>query len=98
MNTLIEYLGCGNITSVNRGTIDFKVTKFSSIRDTIIPFFEKYPLQSSKNSPDATGGWTCFAGNFLYFSEVVKLVDNKAHLTEKGLDRIRIIKNKINTD
>jgi len=49
MNSLIEYLGCGNITSMNRGTIDFKVTKFSSIRDTIIPFFEKYPLQGSKN-------------------------------------------------
>lgn len=28
MNSLIEYLGCGNITSVNRGTIDFKITKF----------------------------------------------------------------------
>lgn len=86
MNSLIEYLGCGNITSVNRGTIDLKVTEFSSIRDTIIPFFEKYPLQTSKNR------------NFLYFSEVVKLVDNKAHLTEKGLNQIRIIKNKINTD
>jgi hypothetical protein len=84
MNSLIEYLGCGNITSVIRGTIDFKVTKFSSIRDTIIPFFEKYPLQSSKNK------------NFLYFSEVVKLVDNKIHLTEQGLNRIRMIK--INTD
>jgi len=86
MSSLIEYLGCGYMTSVNRGTIDFKVTKFSSIRDTIIPFFEKYPLQTSKNS------------NFLSFSEVAKLMDNKAHLTEKGLDQIRIIKNKINTD
>jgi len=86
MNSLIEYLGCGFITSINRGTIDFKVAKFSSIRDTIIPFFEKYPLQSSKNI------------NFLSFSEVVKLMDNKAHLTEKGLNQIRIIKNKINTD
>lgn len=86
MNSLIEYLGSGFITSVNRGTIDFKITKFSSIRDIIIPLFEKYPLQSSKNT------------KFLYFSEVVKLVDNKAHLTEKGLNRIRIIKNKINTD
>jgi hypothetical protein len=49
MSSMIEYLGCGFITSVDRGTIDFKVAKFSSIRDIIIPFFEKYPLQSSKN-------------------------------------------------
>ena len=41
MNSLIEYLGCGNITAVNRGTIDFKVSKFSSIRDNIIPLLEK---------------------------------------------------------
>jgi hypothetical protein len=86
MSSLIEYLGCEHITSVNRGTIDFKVTKFSSIRDTIIPFFDKYPLQTSKNR------------YFLYFNEVAKLMDNKAHLTEKGLDQIRIIKNKRNTD
>jgi len=83
---MVEYLGCGSITSVDRGTIDFKVTKFSSIRDIIIPFFEKYPLQSSKNR------------NFLSFCEVARLVDNKAHLTEKGLDPIRIIKNKTNKD
>jgi len=86
MSSMIEYLGCGYITSVDRGTIDFKVAKFSSIRDIIIPFFEKYPLQSSKNI------------NFVSFCEVARLVDNKAHLTEKGLDQIRIIKNKTNTD
>jgi len=49
-------------------------------------FLKKYPLQSSKNI------------NFLSFCEVARLVDNKAHLTEKGLDQIRIIKNKTNTD
>ena len=86
ISSMVEYLGCGSITSVDRGTIDFKVTKFSSIRDIIIPFFEKYPLQSSKNR------------NFLSFCEVARLVDNKAHLTEKGLDPIRIIKNKTNKD
>ena len=86
MNSLIKYLGCGYITSVNRGTISFKVTKFSNIRDNIIPLFEKYLLQGSKNK------------DFLYFSEVVKLVHNKAHLTKQGLNLIRIIKNKMNTN
>ena len=85
MNSLIEYLGCGNISAVDRGTIDFKVSKFSSIRDNIIPFFKKYPLQSSKNR------------DFLHFCEVVDLVHNKAHLTKQGLDQIRVIKNKMNT-
>lgn len=84
MNSLVEYLGCGNITGVDRGTISFKVSKFSSIRDNVIPLFEKCSLQGSKYK------------DFLSFCQVVKLVDNKAHLTEKGLDQIRVIQNKMN--
>ena len=49
MKSFIEYLGCCNNSLDSRGTIDFKVTKFSSIKEVIIPFFEKYPLQGSKN-------------------------------------------------
>ena len=37
MKSLIEYLGCGNV-SINRNTVDFKVTKFSYLNDIIIPF------------------------------------------------------------
>ena len=86
MSSLIEYLGCGHITSVNRGTIDFKVTKFSSIRDTIIPFFNEYPLQGNKNL------------DFSDFCEVVTLMENKSHLTKEGLDKIKIIHNRMNTN
>jgi hypothetical protein len=84
MKSLIEHLGCGYTSLVNRGTIDFKVSKFSSIRDIIIPFFFKYPLQGSKNL------------DFLAFSEVIRLMDNKAHLTKEGLNQVRIIKNGMN--
>jgi hypothetical protein len=86
MNSLIEYLGCGNTSLDNRGRIDFKVTNFSSIRDIIIPLFDKYPLQGSKNR------------DFSDFCEVVRLMDNKAHLTKEGLDQIRIIQNRMNTN
>ena len=86
MSSMIEYLGCGFITSVDRGTIDIKVTKFSSIRDTIIPFFKEYPLQGNKNL------------DFSDFSEVVTLMENKSHLTKEGLDKIKIIHNRMNTN
>uniref|UniRef100_UPI0030E2826D hypothetical protein n=1 Tax=Ophiocordyceps sobolifera TaxID=94213 RepID=UPI0030E2826D len=89
MKSLIEYLGCGNISLDNRGrgTINFKVTKFSNIRDIIIPFFDKYPLQGNKNL------------DFSSFSQVslrTKLMENKAHLTKEGLDQIRKIKEGMN--
>jgi len=38
IKSLIEYLGCGYTSLDSRGTIDFKVAKFSSIKDIIIPF------------------------------------------------------------
>ena len=86
IKSLIEYLGCGNTSLDSRGTIDFKVTNFSSIRDTIIPFFKEYPLQGNKNL------------DFSDFSEVVTLMENKSHLTKEGLDKIKIIHNRMNTN
>lgn len=49
IKSLIEYLGCGNTSLDPRGTIDFKVTNFSSIKDIIVPFFIKYPLKGNKS-------------------------------------------------
>jgi len=86
MNSLIEYLGCGYTTLENRGTIDFKVTKFSNIKDVIVPFFKKYPLQGVKSL------------DFGSFCKAVDIVANKGHLSKEGLDEVRIIKNEMNTN
>jgi hypothetical protein len=86
IKSLIEYLGCGYTTLENRGTIDFKVTKISNIRDVIVPFFNKYPLQGVKSK------------DFADFCKAVDIVSNKAHLSKEGLDQIRIIKNRMNTN
>jgi hypothetical protein len=79
MRSLIEYFGCGNVYK-NRDTVEFKITKFSDLTEKIIPFFEKYPIQGAK-----------FV-DYLDFVKVIKLIQNKAHLTEEGLDQIRKIK------
>nr|QIJ45925.1 hypothetical protein [Calonectria ilicicola]QIJ45966.1 hypothetical protein [Calonectria ilicicola] len=86
IKSLIEYLGCGNTSLDSRGTIDFRVTKFSSIKDIIIPFFTKYPLKGNKNL-DLTD-----------FSEITRLMENKSHLTLEGLNKIKQIRNKMNTN
>ncbi|KAI0186605.1 hypothetical protein F4808DRAFT_469381 [Astrocystis sublimbata] len=65
---------CGYTTLDDRGTIDFKVTNFSSIKDIIIPFFNQY----------------CF--------KVVSLMYYKKHLTQEGLDEIKKIRDKMNTN
>lgn len=82
---LIEYLGCGYTTLENRGTIDFKVTKISDIRDVIVPFFNKYPLKGVKSKD-----FSDFCKVFLADPDMgrqgkraelaVDIVGNKAHL------------------
>jgi len=86
IKSLIEYLGCGNTSLDPRGTIDFKVTNFSNIKDIIIPFFIKYPLKGNKSL------------DFTDFCEVVRLMENKSHLTKEGLDKIKKIRNGMNTN
>ena len=70
----------------DRGTIDFKVSNFSSIKDIIIPFFNKYCLYGNKFL------------DFADFSKVVSLMENKKHLTQEGLDEIKKIRDKMNTN
>lgn len=84
MEKLINYLGCGYISE--RGDIvDFHVTKFEDIIKKIIPFFEKYPILGIKYE------------NFRDFCRVAEIMKNKEHLTLEGLEKIRLIKSKMNT-
>ena len=86
MKSLIEYLGCGNTNLDYTGTINFKVTNFSSIKNIIIPFFAKYHLKGNKNL------------DLSDFSEITRLMVNKSHLTLDGLNKIKQIRNKMNTN
>jgi len=79
MTSLIEYFGCGNIYK-SGVAFDFTVTKIKDLANIIIPFFDKYPLCGVKYQ------------DYLDFVKVLKLMENKSHLTEEGLDQIRKIK------
>jgi hypothetical protein len=50
LKSLVDYFGCGRFSVRQTTTLhgDFVVTKFSDIQGKIIPFFDKYPLQSAK--------------------------------------------------
>jgi hypothetical protein len=69
----------------NRDTGEFIVTKFSSIVDIIIPFFQKYPLLGVK------------ALDFVNFCQVAEIIKIKGHLTKSGLDQIIYIREKMNS-
>lgn len=84
LNTLIDYFGCGRVNKHGKNVKDFVVTKFSDIKNIIIPFFKNYPVMGVKYK------------DFKDWMETAELIDEKKHLTLEGLEKIKIIKNRMN--
>lgn len=87
MKNLIKILNCGNVVirDSNKSIVDFKINKFTFIRNEIIPFFQKYPIQGVKRL------------DYLDWCKVAELMQNKVHLTKEGIDEIKKIKSRMNT-
>jgi len=80
-----QIFGCGSINIVEKsGIVSFSVRNYSDITDKIIPFFEEYNIQGVK------------AKDFNDFKEVSILMKSKLHLTKEGLDKILLIKSRMN--
>lgn len=87
LNYFIKYLGCGTveIPSTRLDSCKFVVYKFSDITEKIIPFFKFYPLRTVKLL------------NFNDFLEVSSLMREGSHLTLEGLEKIKTIKEGMNS-
>jgi hypothetical protein len=93
MDSLNNFFGCGIMKSNSRySSLYFVVTKFTDITYKIIPgarlatgaFFDKYLLQSVKYL------------DYADLCKVVEIMKVKEHLTLKGLEQVRKIKDGIN--
>lgn len=85
MKSLIDYFGCGQYqVRLGKSAGDFIVSRFSDIRDKIIPFFDTYPLQGVKSL------------NFGDFRLAADIINVKGHLTKDGLDEISFLKGRMN--
>lgn len=87
MDSLIPFFGCGYIKE--KATPQFKwlvfaVTRFSDIKDKIIPFFRTNNIIDVKSQ------------DFEDWCKVAELIDRKKHLTEEGLKEIYNIKSGMN--
>jgi NADH:ubiquinone oxidoreductase subunit K len=79
------YLNCGKINKYkNRDVCELVVSRIDDIVMKIIPFFEKYPIKGSKYN------------NYIYFKEAAFIINNKEHLTDEGMNRIKELKAIIN--
>ena len=81
MESLVAFLNCGiYYDDYVKGRVDFIVLNFSDIKLKIIPFFMKYPI------------WGVKTLDFADFCRLAEIIETKNHLTQTGLDEIKLIK------
>lgn len=81
----VEFFGCGSYTlRKNKLAGDFIVFKLEEINSKLIPFFLKYSLLGSKSL------------SFNDFCLGAKIMNEKGHLTQEGLNSLQVIKSRMN--
>ena len=87
LTKLVEFFNCGSIDRLKtKQAAIFTVTSFKNIDKNIISFFEKNTLLGVKSL------------DFQDFNKVAKLISSGGHLTVSGLEKIKSIKAKINSN
>lgn len=82
---LKKFFGCGLIINKKtRNESSFRVNSLWDLTNIIIPHFANFPLISQKSA------------DFILFTQIVKLIENKFHLTEEGLQKIINLKASLN--
>lgn len=85
LSNIVTYLNCGRYyKSPTRNEGQYLVTVFSDISEKIIPLLNEYPLLGVKKQ------------DYLDFVQIADLIKSKAHLTEQGKEKIKLINNNMN--
>lgn len=90
LESIKRFFGCGNIYLNKRydnhheHLLKYVVRNRKELLENIIPFFEENPLQSAKNR------------DFKIFAKIVRMMDKKIHLEKNGLEKIRLMVEKMN--
>jgi LAGLIDADG endonuclease len=87
MELIIKYLGAGRLEVQTKNPVVITViSKISDLNQKIIPFFTQFPICGIKTL------------DYFDWCKVAKLITNKSHLTNEGLESIRKIKSGMNTN
>jgi hypothetical protein len=85
LKDIVTYLNYGRYyKSPRRDEGQYLVTVFSDINDKLIPLLNEYPLLGTKKD------------DYLDFVQIAELIKSKAHLTNDGLERIKLIQSNMN--
>ena len=85
LKDIVTYLNYGRYYKTpTRDEGQYLVTVFSDINDKLIPFLNEYPLLGVKKE------------DYLDFVQIAELIKSKAHLTDQGCEKIKLIQSNMN--
>jgi hypothetical protein len=77
LNIMKDYFGCGHIRySKSDGTYKYEVRDINDLCKKVLPFFEKYNLETAKKN------------DFTTFAEICRSIKQNQHLNEDGIKKI----------
>ena len=80
-----RHLKCGTLRSRRDGVWYFEVNNFRTIRENVIPFFNRFGFLSAKKKRD-----------FAKFKLIAELIAEGNHLSEDGIEKILKIRREMN--
>ena len=80
LENIKSFFKCGVVRISHGDIMSYRVRRVSDLVNTIIPFFEKHSLKTTKNI------------NFIKFKRALNLINSGAHLTLEGFHQIKKIK------
>ena len=84
LHAMKAHFECGVVRRNHGDRMAYRVRSKEHLLQKIVPFFMKHPLKTKKNV------------DFLKFRDVLLLMENDAHLTKEGVDKIRTIAGQMN--
>ncbi len=85
LSLIKKVLQCGTLRERKDGVVYYEVTNITSLKENIIPFFERFNFLSNRKKT-----------NFSLFKQIVFLMIEKKHLTKDGFIEILKIREKLN--
>jgi hypothetical protein len=85
LELIMKYFNCGSLITNKRkdnhheNMLKYCVRSIADLNQKIIPFFEENKLKTYKKN------------DFMVFKKIVRLVFNKKHLSQKGLEKIGLL-------
>lgn len=86
LSSIQKFFGGAGTTNLalSRNTARFTISRKSDLINKVLPHFDAHKLQGNKLK------------NYLIFREIVLLLDSKAHLTQEGFNKIKLLKQGLN--